>query len=190
MTRKESGFSIAELIIVVGMIGILSGTFLFVYPKYLSKSRDTVRRHDLRVYQVAFENYANRNAGYYPAFTSSTDIDLMCGASVLNEPSCTDDPLSTFSSLPGWAQFLRQIGLFDWLNNIFHWFNVGPNYKYISNGGSSGSATATVWLIYATLEEKFNGQTYLWVACSDGRTGRVLPSTSFANGVCPANLLQ
>ncbi len=160
----KKGFTLLEVLLVISLITILAGVVIFVYPKYLSRSRDDIRKNDLRVYQVALENYANRNNGYYPAFLANHNVNLMCDPSILNEPACENDPL----------------------------FNTpaNPHYHYMSNGGPDGTPNATQWVLSATLEEKFNGQTYLWVACSDGRSGRVLPPEWFPNGVCPSNLLQ
>lgn len=57
MNRRNQGFTLVELIIVVAIIGILSTLGLNSYADILAKARDTKRKADLREVQVALQQY-------------------------------------------------------------------------------------------------------------------------------------
>jgi len=61
------GFTLVELLVVIAVVGILSGTVItLINPaNYLKKGRDTQRKSDLSVIQSAFEIY-KADLGIYP----------------------------------------------------------------------------------------------------------------------------
>lgn len=79
---KNSGFTLIELLVVVSVIGILSGITLGVLNSsgLRSKSRDSLRKTDLKKVQTALELYFADNRGY-PKSVSWATI-----SSVLNAP--------------------------------------------------------------------------------------------------------
>ena len=71
--KKQSGFTLLELLIVIVIIGILA---LLIIPNISSapkKARDTQRKTDLRAAQKALEEYYVTNQAY-PIVGSPTDI--------------------------------------------------------------------------------------------------------------------
>ncbi len=69
--RKESGFTIIELLIVIVVIGILAGLVLNVFTGIQEDGRDAERKTDLEALEGHLEAYQARN-GMYP---TSGDID-------------------------------------------------------------------------------------------------------------------
>lgn len=115
--KKESGFTLLELLIVIVIIGILA---LLIIPNISSapkKARDTQRKTDLRATQKALEEYFVSNQAY-PTVATATVIttaltDLSAGAAA---------PLKTIPSDPK---------------------NVSPyQYLYTSTDGQTYTLTA------------------------------------------------
>ena len=59
--RKESGFTIIELLIVIVVIGILAGLVLNVFTGIQEDGRDAERKTDLEAIEGHLEAYAARN---------------------------------------------------------------------------------------------------------------------------------
>lgn len=66
--RKEQGFTIVELLIVIVVIGILAGLVITTYNGIQQKARNTERTTDLKTFQSQLEAYYATN-GRYPTNT-------------------------------------------------------------------------------------------------------------------------
>ena len=62
--RKETGFTIIELLIVIAIIGILATLVLTNFQGAQAKGRDTVRTTDTNSLYSKLEEYHNENGGY------------------------------------------------------------------------------------------------------------------------------
>jgi len=71
MNERNRGFTLIELVIVIGILGILVAVVITVLnPKhYLAKSRDARRQSDLKMIQAALEAYYSQN-NKYPQITT------------------------------------------------------------------------------------------------------------------------
>lgn len=67
---RTKGFTLVELLIVVGIIGILLAVTSTAYTLAQRRSRDTRRITDMKAIQSAFEQYASDHNGAYPNATS------------------------------------------------------------------------------------------------------------------------
>ena len=62
--QKQKGFSLLELIIVVGILAVLAAMGLANYVNQLKKGRDAKRKKDLGELRVILEDYYNDNNAY------------------------------------------------------------------------------------------------------------------------------
>lgn len=62
--RKQSGFTIIELLIVIAIIGILALLVLTNFQGAQAKGRDTVRKSDINSIYQKLEEYYNEEGGY------------------------------------------------------------------------------------------------------------------------------
>lgn len=65
--RQKAGFTLLELLVVIGIIGILIAMSSMGYVNYSQKSRDSRRRIDIQQLRSALELYrSNTSEGVYP----------------------------------------------------------------------------------------------------------------------------
>ncbi len=88
-----------ELLIVLGVIGMIVMFTLLTYPSGRRRARDTQRRSDLKQYQTALETYADRNSGLYPV--GSGDMVDVCVTTPLDVTSCPESPSGNKYSYEG-----------------------------------------------------------------------------------------
>ncbi len=62
--KRQSGFTIIELLIVIAIIGILATLVLTNFQGAQAKGRDTVRKSDTNSVYQKLEEYYNENGGY------------------------------------------------------------------------------------------------------------------------------
>ena len=90
--KKQGGFTLLELLIVIVIIGILA---LLIIPNVTSapkKARDTQRKTDLRAIQKGLEEYYVSNSAYPTNATASSAATVLSGAA---DGKGTTGPLTT-----------------------------------------------------------------------------------------------
>ncbi|HSX47294.1 MAG TPA: prepilin-type N-terminal cleavage/methylation domain-containing protein [Patescibacteria group bacterium] len=99
LKKREQGFTIVELLIVIVVIGILALLVITTYAGIQSKARDSKRQTDLKSLQTQIEAFFSQN-GYYP---SNADLNLpswrtsnmkSLDAQALVDPSSTSNTCS------------------------------------------------------------------------------------------------
>jgi prepilin-type N-terminal cleavage/methylation domain-containing protein len=152
----KKGFTLIELLVVIAIIGILAAASIFGIQGVFENSRDTQRKSDLKQYQTALENYANKNNGLYPRRHADASSSLC--TSDLGFTACPRDPLYDAAI-------------------------ASPLYWYQSEiCGTTGDACAERYILWATLEDQVDGD--YWVVCSNGKVG-VADSLPTDGGICP-----
>ncbi len=96
---NDSGFTLIELLVAISIIAVLIALSAFGFQGVFENSRDTQRKSDLKQYQAALENYANKNNGRYPLLDNGGSITAFCtelglGTNTLGTATaCPEDPL-------------------------------------------------------------------------------------------------
>ena len=85
MNKAVRGFTLIELMVVIGIIGILASIVFVGARPAGEQSRDTARQSDLRQVQTALELYKNRYGRYpercasaHPDWSGQMDTDYEC----------------------------------------------------------------------------------------------------------------
>lgn len=73
MKKIKSGFTLLELLVVIGIIGILVALATVSYSATQAAGRDSRRKQDMVAIQNALEQYYSANVYKYPNGTCSTD---------------------------------------------------------------------------------------------------------------------
>jgi prepilin-type N-terminal cleavage/methylation domain-containing protein len=74
--RQASGFTLVELLVVIGIIAILAGVALGPITNGIKKAQESGAMQTSRTIALAEFQYANDNSGSYP--DSATTVDLIC----------------------------------------------------------------------------------------------------------------
>src|SRR5665213_92435 len=99
LKKKQGGFTIVELLIVIVVIGILAAIVISTYSGIQVKERNSTRQTDIQMIQTRLEAFYSQN-GYYPSFkslnTSTWRVKNMAklNSSVLVDPSATNKDTS------------------------------------------------------------------------------------------------
>src|SRR5436190_10212286 len=78
MHKLKNGFTLIELLVVISIIGVLAAFSIITFAGAQKKSRDGLRKADLRNLQTSLRAYYN-DKGAYPT-SNATFQALACGA--------------------------------------------------------------------------------------------------------------
>ncbi len=92
MKKKQAGFSLLELLVVISIIGILIALGTVAFTTVQKKGRDSRRRGDVKAMQDAFEQYKAANNSYADCSTMATYDD---GSGALMPGGLPEDPKSS-----------------------------------------------------------------------------------------------
>ena len=85
--KKEKGFTLLELLVVIGIIGILTGILSVSYNSAQKRARDTRRRADVKAVQEALEQYYVESSYVYPTGDCNDASDYLKSAWPTLDPS-------------------------------------------------------------------------------------------------------
>ena len=91
-----AGFTLLELLVVIGIIAILAGIIIAAPLDRINQAGDTVVQNDIDFYGRATEAFATSHKGFYPAGFS----DLYDANEISKMPKPPDGYTYTFTSLP------------------------------------------------------------------------------------------
>lgn len=172
MTKKQKGFTLVELMIVVAIIGILAAVAIPKFAQMLEKSREGATKGNLGAIRSAVSNYYADQQGVYPfdlsinsalIYTSSTNsivlpafapnyIDAtLPGVKVTGKNTTNYKP----GSGPGVAaNTANSVSSGWWASPGFDSTGVGVGWKYdtsyttqkTTTGDSTGGGSGIVWV--------------------------------------------
>ncbi|MEI9913478.1 MAG: prepilin-type N-terminal cleavage/methylation domain-containing protein [Candidatus Saccharibacteria bacterium] len=73
LSKKQNGFTIIELLIVIIVIGILAAIVISTYSGIQVKQRNSKRQTDVQALQTQLEAFYSQN-GYYPSLTDINTV--------------------------------------------------------------------------------------------------------------------
>lgn len=82
MNNRSGGFTLVELLVAVGIIGVLASISMVSVGSIRAKARDSKRISDIKQVQNALEAYYS-SGGYYPAkegVLGSSELAVLCDA--------------------------------------------------------------------------------------------------------------
>ncbi len=74
--KKDKGFSLIELLVVMGIIAVLTALSVFNFNQARMRARDVQRKNDVKTYQEALELYRIDHSQQYPS-TADFVTDLV-----------------------------------------------------------------------------------------------------------------
>ena len=101
--KKNSGFTLFELLVVVSIVGILLGFGLVAFSSAQKRARDAKRKEDIKAIQNAFEQYYALDDGNYPSSCpSSGDVFQHSATGTVLMHNLPSDPKG---SAAGWSDY-------------------------------------------------------------------------------------
>lgn len=98
--RKQSGFTIVELLIVIIVIGILATLVLVTFTGVQQKARNTQRQTDIKAVASHLETY-NAEKSYYPMIGDVNDATWVAANLKGLDKESTKDPKGTVYTFAG-----------------------------------------------------------------------------------------
>jgi len=83
----KKGFTLIELMVVVLIVGLLSGLVVVNVNNSRLNARDAKRIQDIDTINTAIQMYAEANNGQYPAPIAASASDCGCGCWVISAPT-------------------------------------------------------------------------------------------------------
>lgn len=91
LKKRDQGFTIVELLIVIVVIGILALLVITTYGGIQAKARNAKRGSDVKALQTQIEAFFSQN-GYYPSLTDMNDGTWLTTNMKSLDPNALIDP--------------------------------------------------------------------------------------------------
>ncbi len=192
--KLRKGFTLIEILVVIGIIGILAGTTTVSFSRSQVKTRDSQRKNDLQTIKSALNLYFQQNQKYPPAASGGgvpNDYTSFNGLT----PWITDLTSQYIANLPKDPSQTASNFFQNMLASIENFKLVGT---VLAGGGGGGCASqAAAFAAYNTATHTIDGVSMLcygsgysvapyvvFTGCSDGSTVQAT-ATAHLGGVAP-----
>jgi prepilin-type N-terminal cleavage/methylation domain-containing protein len=129
--RQSGGFTLVELLVVIGIIAILAGVALGPITKGITKARESAAMQTCRTIGLAEFQYANDNNGSYPYGTGPAIANALFSGNYISDPG-----VFILSGDAGAQKYTGAAnGTFGTKNDSFDFMDVGT--------GASGLTSST-----------------------------------------------
>lgn len=109
LAKRNKGFTIVELLIVIVVIGILATLVIVTFTGIQQKGRNTQRKTDINALQSHVEAYY-AETGYYPTLANINDATFRSDNMKGLDPATLVDPKGTATTLNGGGSSANQYG--------------------------------------------------------------------------------
>jgi prepilin-type N-terminal cleavage/methylation domain-containing protein len=150
--KKENGFTLVELLVVISIIAVLSTIGMVIYTGAQKRARDAQRREEVDAISKALEIAKPNTSAIYPAVTSA----MFSANSIPQDPRKNGHYCLTTSADPNTPTTLPAD------NNVVYttigvdcknpWYPVDSNTDPNWTNGVSSSSTVTSWTVCTALE--------------------------------------
>lgn len=136
--KRQCGFTLVELLVVISIIAVLSVVGLTVYSSVSTSARDSRRKADIDAIAKAFETNQNITSGQYIPLATNQFV----------ENALPRDPLSPTGCTQSGGRFYcyRGATTTNWTANCI------TNSNGLSTGNPNPSSTNNNWIVCACLE--------------------------------------
>jgi len=91
--KKNNGFTLIEILVVIAIIGSLSALLLPNYMEARMRARDVQRKNDLKAIQKALEMYKFDNDSEYPSSLPNVGVGFSNSSAAVYMKSIPGDPV-------------------------------------------------------------------------------------------------
>ena len=150
--RRDGGFTLIEMMIVVAIIAALAAVAIVAYTRHIRSSRLVEAYNMVAKVQALQENYF-RNYGTYCNASTSSKKCSEAGSTVTFHPSNTNNQLelkawNPGSTVPGFG--VNQLGMatVDKGSTYFNYASpagIGPTYALFGDASTTGCAANVPW---------------------------------------------
>jgi prepilin-type N-terminal cleavage/methylation domain-containing protein len=109
--RSDSGFTLTELLIVIVILGVLSGIVVFAVGAFTNRGELAACRADMKTVEAGAEAYRAQVGSYPTAITGgATPLTTLVGAGYLKGAPPTTDYVVTYTLVAGPPQTITVTG--------------------------------------------------------------------------------
>ncbi len=142
--KREAGFTLVELIIVVAILGILAAIVLPEFQGHIQKAKEAAAKDNLRILREAIERYTADHNGVPPGYlnndpTAATSASEFYRQLVTNGKYLSEMPQNPYNSFNGIKVYANLVSLPAEADGTSGWLYKPQTKKILLNWPGSDS---------------------------------------------------